>query len=168
VIQYHGILHFSGEVLALLVPFLSLFIYLAFKHGSLIKSFTSLISSHDTESQFVRPRLHETGTNQTGMKIGIVNMFTRDRGTKITKTGMKPNWNETMKPNLKLSTCLHDFCVCVGVKITKFYSPCQAIFFFRWLLLACVVHLFQCQGYIRYRSEMYLCSRSFRSEFMPV
>ena len=141
-IQYHGILHFSGEVLALLVPFLSLFIYLAFKHGSLIKSFTSLISSHDTESQFVRPRLHETG--------------------------MKPNWNETMKPNLKLSTCLHDFCVCVGVKITKFYSPCQAIFFFRWLLLACVVHLFQCQGYIRYRSEMYLCSRSFRSEFMPV
>ena len=50
VIQYHGILHFSGEVVALLVLFLSLFIYLAFKHCSLIKSFNSLISSHDTES----------------------------------------------------------------------------------------------------------------------
>jgi hypothetical protein len=50
------------------------------------------------------------------------------------------------------------------------YSPCQAIFFFfRWLLLACVVHLqFQCQGYIRDRSEMYLCLHSFRSEFMLV
>ena len=49
-IQYHGILHFSGEVVALLMLFLSLFIYLAFKHCSLIKSFNSLISSHDTES----------------------------------------------------------------------------------------------------------------------
>jgi hypothetical protein len=67
---------------------------------------------------------------------------------------------------LKLSTCLHE----TGMKITKFsiYSPCQAIFFFRWLLLACVVHLFQCQGYIRDRSEMYLCLHSFLSEFMPV
>jgi hypothetical protein len=63
--------------------------------------------------------------NQTGMKIEIVNMF----------------------------TCLHE----TGMKITNFliYSPCQAIFFFRWLLLACVVHLFQCQ-------------HSFRSEFMQV
>jgi hypothetical protein len=38
---------------------------------------------------------------------------------------------------LKLSTCLHE----TGTKITKFsiYSPYQAIFFFRWLLLACIV-----------------------------
>jgi hypothetical protein len=135
VIQYHGILHFSGEVVALLVPFLSLFIYLAFKHCSLIKSFNSIISSHDTESQFVSPCLHETR--------------------------MKPNWNENWN-------CQHVYMRPVWKSKFSIYSLCQAIFFFRWLLLACVVHLFQCQGYIRDRSELDLCLHSFRSEFMPV
>jgi hypothetical protein len=118
------------------VTFLSLFIYLAFKHCSLIKSFNSLISSH------------------AWYWITVCKApFTWDRD----KT--KLEWK------LKLSTCFHE----TGMKITKFsiYSPCKAIFFFRWLFLACVVHLFQCQGYIRDRSEMYLCLHSFRSEFMP-
>jgi hypothetical protein len=50
---------------------------------------------------------------------------------------VKPEWK------LKLSTCLHD----TGTKITKcsIYSPCQAIFFFRWLLLACVVPMSRLQ-----------------------
>jgi hypothetical protein len=51
---------------------------------------------------------------------------------------VKPEWK------LKLSTCLHE----TGRrKSQKFlvYSPCQAIFFFRWLLLACVVPLSRLQ-----------------------
>jgi hypothetical protein len=61
------------------VSAISFIVYIsAFKHCSLIKSFNSLISSHDTESQFVRPRLHETG--------------------------MKPNWNENLIWNVFVFT----------------------------------------------------------------
>ena len=41
------------------------------------------------------------------------------------------------------NACFHE----TGTKITKFsiYSPCQEIFFFRWILLACVVPMSRLQ-----------------------
>jgi hypothetical protein len=45
-------------------------------------------------------------------------------------------------------------------------SPCQAIFFFRWLLLACVVPMSRLQPRPVW-NQMYLCLHSSQSEFMP-
>jgi hypothetical protein len=80
-------------------------------------STVSLASSHSQWyfSDKFGPVYMRPRWSQTGMKIEIVNMF-----------------------NL-----IHE----TGTKITKFsiYSPCQGIFFFRWLLLACVVPMSRSQ-----------------------
>jgi hypothetical protein len=85
---------------------------------------------------------------------------------------VKPEWN------WKLSTCLHE----TGTKITTFsiYFLCQAICFFRWLLLACVVPMSRLQPrpvwnvfvftfipvWMAYRSEVSRSSR--RIDLRPV
>jgi hypothetical protein len=79
---------------------------------------------------------------------------------------MRPGWNQTgMKIEIVNMFTWDRY---ENHKIFNLF-PLPGNFFSRWFLLACVVHLqFQCQGYIRDRSEMYLCLHSFRSEFMLV